>query len=245
MADSKITGLPDNTRPLLTDHIEIVDDPAASPASQELALVDLLGSGWLEPGETWVYVSATSFMIVGVDRTARYRVGRKLRCKQGGGYKYFYVISSSFATNTTVTITGGSDFSLANASITDNYFSYVETPEGFPDWFAYTPTVTSGTGTFTTVSATGRFALIGRVVVMLVTVIITTNGTAGTSVKVSLPVTAMTTDVAIGVGRENTVTGNMLQTQLSAAMATVFTYNNLYPGGDGRQIQLSQLYQMA
>lgn len=98
--------------------------------------------GWLGTSDTWTYVSATSFKITGKDVTAYYPTGTKLRCKQGGGYKYFYAVSAVYSTDTTVTITGGSDYSLTNASITDNYVSYAIPLQGFPDWFNYTPTLT-------------------------------------------------------------------------------------------------------
>lgn len=103
---------------------------------------------WInDTAETWTYVSATQFKTTG-DLTAKYPHGCKVRLKQGGNYKYFYVTAlSKDATFTYVTVNAGSDYSLANAAITDNYHSYGETAEGFPGFFNFTPTwtVTSGT----------------------------------------------------------------------------------------------------
>lgn len=118
-------------------------------------------SGWMRSGSVWVYVSATSFKVVGVDVTAQFPVGTKLRCKQGAGYLYFYVVSAAFGSDTTVTITGGSDYSLANATITDNYYSYQDTPQGFPGSFAWSPTFSSSGASFTYSIQYGRFSVQG------------------------------------------------------------------------------------
>ncbi|WP_454626969.1 pyocin knob domain-containing protein [Bradyrhizobium cenepequi] len=57
-------------------------------------------------------------------------------------------------------------------------------------WTSYTPTVTAGSGTFTSVSATGRYKIIGKTVFLQITVIITTVGTAAGTVNCSLPAAA-------------------------------------------------------
>jgi len=94
--------------------------------------------GWIYANETWTYASSTTFTISG-DKTGKYQKGDKIRLKQGGGYKYFYITNVSYSNpNTTVTITGGNDYSLANAAITDNYYSKVTNPIGFPIFFKLT-----------------------------------------------------------------------------------------------------------
>lgn len=133
--------------------------------------------GWTKDTQTWLYASANSFTITGTtDFSARYPVGSKVRCKQGGAYKYFYVASSIFTAitgPTTVTITGGIDYSLAAGSITDNYYSYQNDPQLFPQWFNWTPTYTGFS-----ISPIGgvRFSIKGRTL----NLIVTTN-LAGTS----------------------------------------------------------------
>src|SRR3990167_671627 len=42
MADAKITQLPENTTPVSTDLIPVVDDPAGTPATQKMTLANLL-----------------------------------------------------------------------------------------------------------------------------------------------------------------------------------------------------------
>jgi hypothetical protein len=110
-------------------------------------------------------------------------------------------------------------------------------------WATYTPIVTAATGTFTTVSATGRYKQIGKTVFIYIAVTITTNGTASGSVTVTLPVTSGVTNVICG--RENMATGYMLQGLISAALVGIVNYDNTYPGGDGRLLLMTGVYEAA
>lgn len=107
---------------------------------------------WIDDtAETWTYVNANKFKVTG-DKTGQYPVGCKIRLKQGGSYKYFYVDHlGKDASFTYVSVNAGDDFSLANASITDNNHSYGETADGFPNNFGYTPTWTTTSGTAPTI----------------------------------------------------------------------------------------------
>lgn len=100
----------------------------------------IVGSdGWTSDSDPWTYASATTFTVAG-DQTAVFSKGTRIRLNQAG-YKYFVVTGSSHsAGTTTVTVTGGSDYSLANAAITDAFFSYQANPSGYPNWFNYSPT---------------------------------------------------------------------------------------------------------
>ena len=92
---------------------------------------DILSSGW-DIAEIWTYVSPTSFSING-DKRDKYQKGDKIRLKQGGDWKYFYITGVSYsAPNTIVTITGGSDYTLANAAIQNNHYSKAMNPQGWP-----------------------------------------------------------------------------------------------------------------
>ena len=46
MADTKVTGLSENTAPLSTDLAYLVDDPSGTPASNKITLANLLGMGY-------------------------------------------------------------------------------------------------------------------------------------------------------------------------------------------------------
>jgi len=116
-------------------------------------------SGWIPAGETWTYASSTTFTISG-DKTSKYQKGDKIKLTQTS-VKYFYIIGVSYTSpNTTITVTGGSDYSLANTTITSPYYSKVENPQGFPiDGFSFVPTIstTANAGTFENV----KFRLVG------------------------------------------------------------------------------------
>lgn len=146
-------------------------------------LANAIQDGWVDALETWTYASATTFTVA-ADITTILDKGDKIRLKQGGGYKYFYVLSVSYSNpNTTVTVTGGSDYSLANSAITDNYYSKAETPNGFPIAFTWAPAPGGFTGAVTV--ATARFSIVGRYVKGYVGFSGTSNNTGKT---LTLPV---------------------------------------------------------
>jgi hypothetical protein len=98
--------------------------------------------GWTDPSETWTYLSATTFTVA-ADVTAKYSKGDKIKFTQTT-VKYFYIIAvSTFSGGvTTLTITGGTDYTLVNAAISANFYSKQQTPNAFPQWFNYTPSFT-------------------------------------------------------------------------------------------------------
>lgn len=238
MADTKISALTALTNPVGTDLLSIVDDVAGIPTTKKITLNTLLQDGWFAPDETWTYASATTFTVSG-DVTATYSAGTKLKMTQTSA-KYFHVLSSSYsAPNTTVTVITQTDYTIANAAITSPYFSYTNQPRGFPGYFAFTPTITAGSGTFTTVSAVGSFMVAGRTFFADIVITITTNGTAAVSVYATLPVTGVNSQV--GAGRENAVTGDMLQVYLGSGQNyfTIYDYLGNYPGGTGYSLVCS------
>jgi len=147
--------------------------------------------GWIAANETWTYASSTSFTVSG-NVTGKYQKGDKIKLTQSSTVKYFYIIGVSYsAPNTTITITGGSDYSLANAPITDNYYSKVENPQGFPDYFNYNSTV-SGTGgsegTYSEINYASQFTIKGRTVYLMIYKDINNIGSWSGTLRVLLPV---------------------------------------------------------
>ncbi|HLE35652.1 MAG TPA: carbohydrate binding domain-containing protein, partial [Candidatus Acidoferrales bacterium] len=166
--------------------------------------VTVLETGWFAPNETWTYASATTFTVPG-DQTVKYHKGTKIKLTQTTE-KYFYVIGSSYgAPNTTVTVTGGSDYSLANAAITLPFFSYAETPQGFPGWFNWTPTPSG----YSVTNAVYRFFLQGRKCTVMVREATVGNST-NTVHTLTAPVPAVTLANALWIttlsGTDNSVT---------------------------------------
>lgn len=147
------------------------------------AILGTTDSGWILGCDTWLYDSAESFKIAGKDVSALFEGGVKIRLKQGGAYKYFYSIGAVYGTDTVVSVAGGSDYTIANAAITDNYYSYSSNPQGFPEWFNYTPVFTGFSVDPTNIVS--RFKIQGRTCTVLHREV-----TAGTSNSSSFFVTA-------------------------------------------------------
>lgn len=161
--------------------------------------------GWVEPDETWTYVSATTFTTPG-DLTTRYNVGDKIRLTQTTA-KYFYVTGVSFGSGvTTVTVNGGSDYSLANAAITSPSYSKTITPNGFPQWFNFSTTWTGSGGNPSLGNGTqvSRFSLTGKTAFVKIRIVFGSTTTGGTGTyRFTLPTDANSTvqsadQIAIG-----------------------------------------------
>jgi hypothetical protein len=92
-----------------------------------------LQGGWVyDTLFSWVYASANSFTIAGVDAISQFPVGARLAFYQAGTLKYFTVLSAAFSTNTTITVDGGGTYVVANVPIDRPAFSYQNSPSGFP-----------------------------------------------------------------------------------------------------------------
>jgi len=143
--------------------------------------------GWLEVDETATYASATSITIP-VDLADMFPVGTRLRLIQNAGtWCYFVVVSTSVdvADVCTINLTGGSDYTVANETITRLQISYMSGSQpGWPGWFTYAPTETGWSSLTANVA---RFAVEGRRVHLVLRVTGTSDDTAAT---VSLPITA-------------------------------------------------------
>lgn len=152
---------------------------------------DMLTTGWIPRSESWSRTGNHTFTISG-DYTAVFRKGTKIRYKDGGAYEYGVVASSSFSNpTTTVTLITNSDYAMAAVSITDRYISYIENPEGFPQWFNFTsPTVTcSGSMTWTTgTTVHAAWRPTGKDIEVSIFLIGTTGGTASNKIYAAPPV---------------------------------------------------------
>ncbi len=91
--------------------------------------------GWVAVGQTLAYGSADAptftATCAGVDLTGVIGVGMRIKLTQTTA-KYFIVTAIAFSTNTTITLYGGTDYTLANAAITSPSYSPVKAPLGFP-----------------------------------------------------------------------------------------------------------------
>jgi hypothetical protein len=94
--------------------------------------------GWIAAGETWTYASAngaTATVTIPGDKTTKYSKGMKVKVTQTTE-KYFWLNKapsySSGSGLTTLTLWGGTDYTLASAAITSPCYSMTKSPFGFP-----------------------------------------------------------------------------------------------------------------
>ena len=108
-------------------------------------------------------------------------------------------------------------------------------------WTTYTPTVSSGSGTFTSASAVGRYKKIGKTVFLNVVITITTNGTAASFGTFTLPFNSAA--ASFFGGRSSN--GNLVGGQNSAGSGSL-SYSGAtaaYVGGDGTTIVFDGVYE--
>lgn len=194
MADTKISSLSEVTDLLSTDEFVL----ARSGATKKITGLSLASGlslstdGWIaDESGTWTYASASTFTVTG-DLTSRFSKGTRLKFTQTT-VKYAVVVASSHAAGTTtVTIAVNNDYTIANAAITDTFYSYQVNPDGYPGWFSYTPTWTS-TGTAPAVgngTIQGAFEVTGQKVIVKVRLTTGNTTTFGTGTySFSYPIT--------------------------------------------------------
>lgn len=106
--------------------------------------------GWIsKTSETWTFVTGTVAPTyafdVAANVTGTYAAGQKIKLDQTTT-KYFIVTKVEYTSFTRVTLYGGTDYSLTNAAISNNYYSLVKAPFGFPlDPGKWSLTVTDST----------------------------------------------------------------------------------------------------
>lgn len=166
----------------------------------------------------------------------------------GNGALPFDFSSTVLRTNTG-TIGTGIDFSgstVATAAFKSTGFLVDGTGQivsGSP-WLPYTPGITSATGAITTVGATtARYQRVGKGIKISLDFIITTNGTGGESVNVTLPFAANSAGAL--VGREAIISGKTVLAQIlpTDTKMTITFYDNNYPGADSARFIMSGIYE--
>jgi hypothetical protein len=208
-----------------------------------------LAGGWLAEPLTWSYASASTFTVPG-DRTAVYTKGARLRWVQAGSTKYGIVRSSSYSSTTlvtTVTILPSSDYVVLNMGISDNYYSNLDNPRGFPTWFSYAATLTGFSVPPATVS---KYNVSGDKITLIHAEI--GDGTSNTnSLIVSLPAPAAagssTTVVSVPYARDNGVyildaSGTILPGASTIYFRTALFATGWTPSG-GKRVNFEIIYE--
>jgi hypothetical protein len=156
------------------------------------AFKSLTKEGWIPVADTWEYASVSGIIgIVTVPSGAQsiYRKGDAIKFTQGdpATVKKFYIISDP--TDTTIQISGGTDYTLTNEAISDIYYSHIK-PVDFPDAFSYTPSFSaSSTMTYTVENIYfAMFCMMGGLVKVHIYADGTTGGTMSSTLLASLPI---------------------------------------------------------
>lgn len=110
-------------------------------------------------------------------------------------------------------------------------------------WTSYTPTVTSGTGTLTSVVGVGAYKLFGKTCCFWAKATITTNGTGATRIDITLPFTAAFAQAMTGANGSSGVVLSVSTLSGLLTKALVFTSAGLYPGVDGWVGLISGVYE--
>lgn len=119
-----------------TTLVQMERDNGATWDAVEGAGTGLPTDGWVADGNTWSYSSddAPSFEIsIDADMTTMLAPGMRIKITQTS--EKFFVITAVGAFGggaTVITVYGGTDYTLANAGITNPYYSPVKAPFGFP-----------------------------------------------------------------------------------------------------------------
>lgn len=214
-------GINTSGTPAANDFAKFTDIDTVEGRSYAEVLTDLgidPADGWISTG-TFTYASATTITVAS-GAASIYQKGDKIKLTQTTA-KYFYVVGVS---DTVLTVTGGSDYTVANAAITLPFYSHKQSPVSFPTFFNYTPTGPTNT------VLTGRFALQGRLCKCSIKGAVT--GAVDWSNMPTLPITASASMLSTGVtqpagigGYENAGTAFVLATTcpIVVASATVCT----------------------
>lgn len=199
--------------------------------------------GWTAASDTWTYASASTFTIAGVDRTAIFTKGTRLKFTQTT-VKYAVVLSSSFSTNTTVTIAVNTDYTITNAAISANYYSYQDNPQGYPTAFNFTLSYTSGGGAFTNNPTTNgaRYAISGAVLSYFIDYSYNaTSGGSGTTNITGFPVNP--TSINYFGGAENITDSRINAAQISTSGTLIVnSYDGTSAIANSKRIAVTGMY---
>lgn len=148
----------------------------------------------------------------------------------------------------TITTIANSDFALVGNPSAMSY-SKIENPEGWPSRFNYQSTITSTTGTLTTVTQVLSYRVVSNVLILIRGAItIVNNGTGSVSISMTPPVDAA------GAFREQflcqvivNATGAWKATGIAGFPTTsvlrITKIDNTYPAATGDAILLSGIYE--
>lgn len=179
--------------------------------------------GWIPAEETWTYASATTITVPS-GAASKYQKGDKIKITNNSATKYFYIVSVA---DTVLTVTGGSDYTVHDSAISNNFYSKIENPQGFPTSFGFTSTVSGFTPA---PSLSLKFTISGG------TLIIDQFDVGGTSnattFSFTIPVAPVAAKSCVFVcgSRDNTVFQTVFAHGEYISGTTVSVYKSFYQG---------------
>lgn len=165
---------------------------------------------------------------------------------RGNGFQGFnsYPVSASRLYVTELTPNSG-NYVLNTGG---NWFqSATETPSGAfwqeTGWQTYTPTLSCGSGTLTSASATGLWKrLTLKTIAVQITATITTVGTCATTLNASLPTNANSSEIGNIRNTANNVSGSITTTN-SSSVAQMLSATGTFPAGSGSVVLATVVYE--
>lgn len=111
-------------------------------------------TGWIPVSDTWTYTSATTITVPS-GATSIYSVGDKFKLTANSVVLQGYIVKVE---DTKLTVVGNP---LTNHTFSNISYSKSATPQGFPHWFDWTPTLNSGDADLQTCNF-AKFCIKGR-----------------------------------------------------------------------------------
>lgn len=98
-------------------------DGSSAQDSATVGQVSRLANEWIPETVAVAFVNTTSFKVTGVDATARYPKGQRIKVVHNGGAttSYYVVTSSSFAVDTTVNVSQGANLVSTISSVSYSF----------------------------------------------------------------------------------------------------------------------------
>ena len=114
---------------------------------------------------------------------------------------------------------------------------------GIDNWKLYTPSVSAVSGSFTSVTASGKYQISGNTIIFEAAIQVINNGTAAGGVIVQLPKPSKTQ--LIGNGRAAIISGKMLQVVAGSLESTarIYNYDTTYPAVSGETLFVTGTYE--
>lgn len=129
--------------------------------------------GWIPAGEAWAYASAST-ITVPTGAASRYAKGDRLKLTQST-VKYFVVVAVA---DTLLTIAVNTDYVVANAAISANFYSHQAAPLGYPDWFTFNSNPAGWAATPT--QNVSKYRIVGQSITIIFDISGTSNATTAT-----------------------------------------------------------------